>query len=315
MGKREHLLPRDRASNDASEELEVHGTVACCVACGTTDAASFSARMLNKRGRHGERCRRCRTCVAAQEELEQRQAHERRSTAVQLASGGDADGSLAVDPATQETAQESVLEKRRKKVLKALRQIEELRAKQAAGLALEATQHEKMARQSDLQAELQLILREAERAQRQSFSPASVVPPMSGKLQCDSPAREGTTMVETRPVGTACKPIPAIDDDVHLSTNSAVVPRALSEKRREKRAAGWARKFRAADGASPKERGVIAISFTQLPITLPDAGGQQEHGPPPHGVGPTPRVEVELEVQQNSKKKRRVLVEEEAEDA
>ena len=38
-----------------------------CSTCNTTDPAEFSQRMLNKRGRHGDRVRRCRSCVAAAE--------------------------------------------------------------------------------------------------------------------------------------------------------------------------------------------------------------------------------------------------------
>lgn len=37
--------------------------VAFCSACGTNDASLFSKRMLERRGRHGDRTRRCRECI------------------------------------------------------------------------------------------------------------------------------------------------------------------------------------------------------------------------------------------------------------
>lgn len=37
--------------------------VAFCSACGQNDPSMFSRRMLERRGRHGERTRRCRSCI------------------------------------------------------------------------------------------------------------------------------------------------------------------------------------------------------------------------------------------------------------
>ena len=50
-----------------------------CVSCGAEDASAFSKRMLNKRGRHGDRVRRCRACVEAALAAEQREAERRRA--------------------------------------------------------------------------------------------------------------------------------------------------------------------------------------------------------------------------------------------
>ena len=52
---------------------------------------------------------------------------------------------------------QSEAEKKRKKLQKALRQIEELKAKQAAGGELEKTQEGKIARESELRAELEAL--------------------------------------------------------------------------------------------------------------------------------------------------------------
>ena len=41
--------------------------VAFCVDCGCNDAAAFSKRMLERKGRFGDRTRRCRECVARSE--------------------------------------------------------------------------------------------------------------------------------------------------------------------------------------------------------------------------------------------------------
>ena len=57
------------AEQDRVEQAKVD-LAALCMACGTTDAAAFSSRMINKRGRHGDRVRRCRQCVAASEAKE-----------------------------------------------------------------------------------------------------------------------------------------------------------------------------------------------------------------------------------------------------
>jgi hypothetical protein len=64
-----------------------------CISCSTTDPACFSHRMLNKRGRHGDRVRRCRACVSAAE---------------QIGAGGSAPPAVPVQQAQGEAALEIV---------------------------------------------------------------------------------------------------------------------------------------------------------------------------------------------------------------
>ena len=64
----------ERAEHQAEEgkkgPRERADLTAYCMACGSTDAGAFSARMLNKRGRHGDRMRRCKQCVAVEQAQE-----------------------------------------------------------------------------------------------------------------------------------------------------------------------------------------------------------------------------------------------------
>ena len=55
----------DDESPDRQQRLAPGATE--CTTCNETDPAMFSQRMLNKRGRHGDRVRRCLNCVAAAE--------------------------------------------------------------------------------------------------------------------------------------------------------------------------------------------------------------------------------------------------------
>ena len=72
------VLPKEEAEKPADEvEEEVvpskHAKVdmvAFCVACGCNDAAQFSRRMLERKGRFGDRTRRCKACVGASEETQ-----------------------------------------------------------------------------------------------------------------------------------------------------------------------------------------------------------------------------------------------------
>eukprot|EP00966_Prymnesium_polylepis_P307938 7116618-Prymnesium_polylepis.1 len=61
----------ENAANAKPKRLDADATE--CATCDETDAAMFSSRMLNKRGRHGDRVRRCKACVAASEQAEHAQ--------------------------------------------------------------------------------------------------------------------------------------------------------------------------------------------------------------------------------------------------
>ena len=72
----QHAEEADLEAEDreVAERAQLAGLDCFCVTCHTTDPDAFSTRMLNKRGRHGERVRRCRACVAAAEEEEHKAA-------------------------------------------------------------------------------------------------------------------------------------------------------------------------------------------------------------------------------------------------
>ena len=83
MGKKRRCREPESES-EVEEEHEAESAphvdlVAFCVSCSTNDPAAFSKRMLNKRGRHGDRVRRCRACVEAALAAEQREAERRRA--------------------------------------------------------------------------------------------------------------------------------------------------------------------------------------------------------------------------------------------
>jgi hypothetical protein len=156
--------------------------VAFCVTCGCNDASLFSKRMLNLRGRFGERTRRCRACVAAQEPGTAKPAIISRweaAQAVQLKSAqgwkalveGDrmaatagqqtvlaAEGAQRPDASPElqdaEPAAAAVDDRQRKRLERLLGKIAELKRRLSAGDALEATQLAKLGREADVRAEL-----------------------------------------------------------------------------------------------------------------------------------------------------------------
>ena len=90
MGKRKRKRRQgsesDEDKDDAVEEhVRVTDQTVICVSCSTTDPAAFSKRMLEKRGRHGDRVRRCRECVLAAEAVEREHAAKKRATEAELA--------------------------------------------------------------------------------------------------------------------------------------------------------------------------------------------------------------------------------------
>ena len=161
--------------------------VAFCVTCGCNDASQFSNRMLNLRGRFGERTRRCRACVAVQESETTRPAISRwdAAQAVQLnsARGWKAMVESNSIPATAgrqmvlaaaESAQwpadaprhqdadqaPATVEQQRKKLGRLLGKIGELNRRRSAGDALETTQLAKLGREADVRAELARLQRQ-----------------------------------------------------------------------------------------------------------------------------------------------------------
>ena len=66
----------------------------------------------------------------------------------------------------------SIREKKRKKLVKALRAIDELKAKRDAGEALEKTQLEKMEREDELRAELAMLMDENDEISSEQMQPA-----------------------------------------------------------------------------------------------------------------------------------------------
>ncbi|KAL3894434.1 MAG: hypothetical protein SGPRY_013810, partial [Prymnesium sp.] len=61
-----------------------------CTSCGETDPAMFSSRMINKRGRHGDRVRRCRACVETSQSLERSGRSETNPTSDETTRAADA---------------------------------------------------------------------------------------------------------------------------------------------------------------------------------------------------------------------------------
>eukprot|EP00928_Gymnodinium_smaydae_P041702 TRINITY_DN28187_c0_g1_i1.p1 TRINITY_DN28187_c0_g1~~TRINITY_DN28187_c0_g1_i1.p1 ORF type:complete len:273 (-),score=37.38 TRINITY_DN28187_c0_g1_i1:186-1004(-) len=202
---------------DESEEAQVVPVV--CTSCGEEDPSAFSRRMLNRRGRFGERTRLCRSCVGGQDastlhttgdtlagtagsatassagklhgndkkiaklrttlrriqEFKQQRAdgvrldfaqaeqitREPEYLATLRALGSDFSMDGAQASSTQDVcggaplpADKAEREKRRQKVDKALRQINELKERRSKGQRLEKTQEEKIGRERVLRAEL-----------------------------------------------------------------------------------------------------------------------------------------------------------------
>lgn len=171
----------------AVERAPAVDMVAFCVACGCNDASQFSRRMLERKGRFGDRTRRCKACVAASTDaessakrpsevaskweaaqlLQQRNAVGWEQALTSSRSGArDVDAANAkgrqlvaeearkVDLAMQSAGREARMDKQRKKLQKALRQIVDLKEMAAAGVPLEATQELKIMREAALKAEL-----------------------------------------------------------------------------------------------------------------------------------------------------------------
>jgi hypothetical protein len=117
-----------------------------CVCCGTTEPGAFSHRMLKRRGRHGERTRRCLVCV-------EKDAQPDKQVAVSCACGATIDPG---DPCCAACA-DVTHDKQRKKLLKALRQVEELKQRLGDGEQLEQTQRDKIARELEMRAQLEQL--------------------------------------------------------------------------------------------------------------------------------------------------------------
>ena len=65
----EEEKPADEEEIVPSKHVKVD-MVAFCVACGCNEASQFSRRMLERKGRFGDRTRRCKACVVASEETQ-----------------------------------------------------------------------------------------------------------------------------------------------------------------------------------------------------------------------------------------------------
>ena len=160
-GNAEDLTPDRRAPVDV---------VAFCATCGCNDPAEFSKRMLQRQGRFGERTRRCKACVAASEaegqtsqklsseiadKWEAAQAKQRQS-----ASGWERAAkaiSKQVEEQMMQAREEKEEGKKRKRLLKQLSSIADLKERLADGEPLEATQRDKIARESSIEAELMAL--------------------------------------------------------------------------------------------------------------------------------------------------------------
>jgi len=195
-------------------EPKVDSFVAYCVACGTNDANAFSNRMLERRGRHGDRTRRCKDCTkvgalgeqvaeatdifvptsvlhsavaeqgkatsaapsrweaaeAAREQIARSYAaasaaaqasHAAHAAqAAQAAQAAHGAAQAANEAPLAPPSQDGVapgsadVERRRRKIRKALRLIAELKQRHASGAALEASQQLRINREAELRSEL-----------------------------------------------------------------------------------------------------------------------------------------------------------------
>ena len=176
-GNAEDLTPDRRAPVDV---------VAFCAACGCNDPAEFSKRMLQRQGRFGERTRRCKACVAASEaegqtsqklsseiadkweaaQAKQRQSAsgwERAAKATSVEAANAQSGLLVraiskqVEEQMMQAREEKEEGKKRKRLLKQLSSIADLKERLADGEPLEATQRDKIARESSIEAELMAL--------------------------------------------------------------------------------------------------------------------------------------------------------------
>ena len=161
----------DDAAEGEEPQMRVNRETVQCITCGTTDSSDFSQRMLHARGRHGERVRRCRICVTATEEAERAAAEERRLHPPEPQAAEYADEDAAGDEASR------AVEKKRKKLLKALRSIDEIRVRRENGAQLEKTQLEKLNREMGLRQELA----ELPSAEGEAPVPKAAEPPVDKK--------------------------------------------------------------------------------------------------------------------------------------
>jgi hypothetical protein len=134
------MAPGQYSEDDEPEDV-------LCVCCGTTELSAFSHRMLKRRGRHGERTRRCLACVEKDAQPDARTAAACSACGAAV-TPGDAYCAACAGGAS---------EKQRKKLLKALRQVEELKQRLDGGEPLEQTQLEKIAREAEMRAQLELM--------------------------------------------------------------------------------------------------------------------------------------------------------------
>ena len=140
-------LPMPGLEMDGSHDVEecLAQVQVECVRCGTSEPGAFSRRMINRRGRHGERSRRCRACVAADENAS-KPAHCEDCGQPKLRADMECTACLEI----------ASLRKLRRKLLKWVGQIDELRRKRDSGGSLEETQLEKMGRLEQVRGELRL---------------------------------------------------------------------------------------------------------------------------------------------------------------
>ena len=240
------------AEVEAEREPRVDGSTVCCVVCGTTDSSLFSTRMLHVRGRYGERVRRCKACVSAAEEEERAAAAERRRLSVQSASSATFDA--AEDPS-------KVAERKRRKLLKALRSVEEIKAMHAAGEPLERTQLEKLEREAALRAELEAF------------------PPMESSGEATECARDEASAAPPREAAGQ-----------HPFTSSTPSQKSTAGSSVKKRRAA----FIAREGASAEERGVTLATLSSLTADGPALLPAESHDDPTECVSTTSKPASEL---------------------
>ena len=168
-------LPRvddETLEEEADEEvLDV-----ACVACGTTDAKAFSHRMIKRRGRHGDRTRRCLACVAS---------------GAGLATDQSASGVAFAAPDAECGSCGGTQDKQRRKLLKALRQIGELKERRDAGVPLENTQLAKIGREAELRSELERLEAGEATGQARAASSALTAAPRKRPAEDEAVAPHG----------------------------------------------------------------------------------------------------------------------------
>ena len=248
-------LPPAAESVEVEPEIDM---VAFCVSCGTNDPSVFSKRMLHKRGRHGDRVRRCRACVNAAEQAElQKAAEPAISTSSPCADCGvplDSGSEHLLCVACGMSAVEQSNERQRKKLLKMLRQIEELKMKRASGIPLEQTQLQKIEREATLQEELLRMMPNAslkDKAEPQPADRRTAAPPLAAAEGiCD--AQGGRDYVQQ---GTPNQAASNFSPNASISDEVRRKPRTKGKK-------GWAHALIADPGASAEARGLQAATLS-----------------------------------------------------